>query len=314
MARIRAVVVDPNALARLALGEVEEPQPQRNEALVRVTAISLNRGEVRRAQTAEAGSTIGWDIAGVIERPAANGSGPAAGTRVVGMLGTGAWAERVAVPTNAMAPLPDAVTDAQAACLPVAGLTALRALEHGGLLVGKRVLITGASGGVGQFALQIAHRSGAIVVGTARQTRSEGAAREMGADEVVVGDDIEGARRFGPYDLVVESVGGQSLGQAMSMLAPEATCVTLGVSGGTETTFSVGQFYLTGGATLYGFILFHEHARNPVAGDLARLAAMVADGSLRVPITLEAPWTRIGEVAQQLTDRAFTGKAVLYVE
>jgi NADPH:quinone reductase-like Zn-dependent oxidoreductase len=307
-------VIDPEAPSRLALGEVEAPRPQRSEALVRVKAISLNRGEVRRAGSAEAGATIGWDIAGVVEAPAEDGSGPALGTRVVGMLASGAWAERIALPTNALAPLPDAVTDAQAACLPVAGVTALRALEHGGLLSGKRVLITGASGGVGQFALQIANAAGALTVGSVRQQRSEACAREMGAHEVVVGDDLEAARQHGPFDLVVESVGGDSLAQALTMLAPAATCVALGASASGQSTINVSAFYLTGGATLYGFILFYEHARNPIGRDLGRLVALVAAGTLRVPVALEASWERVGQVAQQLTDRAFTGKAVLYVD
>src|SRR5439155_782458 len=84
-----------------------------------------NRGEVRRAGMAAAGWRPGWDLAGELERAAADGSGPRAGARVVGMLGEGAWAERVAVPTHALAELPEKVTFSQAATFPVAGLTAL---------------------------------------------------------------------------------------------------------------------------------------------------------------------------------------------
>jgi NADPH:quinone reductase len=101
---------------------------------VRVEAISLNRGEVRRAGMAEAGWRPGWDLAGTIEQPAADGSGLPAGARVVGLLPSASWAETVAVPTDALAALPDAVCFAQAATLPVAGLTALYALEQGGNL------------------------------------------------------------------------------------------------------------------------------------------------------------------------------------
>src|SRR5689334_25030610 len=145
----RAVVVDPAAPGRLTIASVPDPTPDRSEAVVRVRAISLNRGEVRRAGMAAAGWRPGWDFAGEVERAAADGSGPRAGSRVVGMLGEGAWAERVAVPTHALAELPDKVTFSQAATLPVAGLTALYAMAKGGLLVGKRVLVTGATGGVG---------------------------------------------------------------------------------------------------------------------------------------------------------------------
>jgi NADPH:quinone reductase-like Zn-dependent oxidoreductase len=233
---------------------------------------------------------------------------------VVGTVGTAAWAEYVAVPTFALAELPDGVTFGQAATLPVAGLTALRGLERGGLLLERNVLITGASGGVGQFACQIARMSGARVVASVRQDRSEAPAREAGAQEVVVGDDLSPASEYGPFDLILESVGGQTLATAMTLLAPGGTCVSLGVSGGNEATFNVRSFYLTGGASLYGFILFYEARRKPVAGDLARLLRVVADGRLKTRIEFEAPWTRVGEAAQKLTERSYVGKGVLYID
>ena len=111
---IRAVVVDPNAPAHLTIGSVDDPQPRADEALIRVSAISLNRGEVRGAQAAKPGARPGWDIAGVVEKEAADGSGPKAGQRVVGMLRTGAWAELIDIPTPNLAVLPDNVSFQQA--------------------------------------------------------------------------------------------------------------------------------------------------------------------------------------------------------
>ena len=94
--QVRAVVVDPAAPGRLAIKPVELRDPDRDEVAVRVTAISLNRGETRRAvQQADPGWRPGWDFVGVTETAAADGSGPRPGTRVVGILPSGAWAERV---------------------------------------------------------------------------------------------------------------------------------------------------------------------------------------------------------------------------
>src|SRR3990172_3918124 len=99
----RAVVVDPEAPGRLVIRPVAEPVPDRGEAVVRVRAISLNRGEVRRSGMAADGWRPGWDLAGEVQRAAADGSGPRVGARVVGLLPQRAWAQRVALPTHALA-------------------------------------------------------------------------------------------------------------------------------------------------------------------------------------------------------------------
>ncbi|HZT89774.1 MAG TPA: zinc-binding dehydrogenase [Stellaceae bacterium] len=316
MARqVRAVVVDAGAAERLALRSVELAPAARDEVVVRVTAISLNRGETRRALTmAQPGWRPGWDFAGVVEDEAADGSGPRRGTRVVGLLPSGAWAERVACRTHAVAALPDAVSDAQAATLPVAGLTALHALRQGGLLLGRKVLIDGASGGVGHLACQLALAAGAFVWGHTRSEAHRDLVAEACDGRVVVGPNLEAARPRGPFHLIVDSVGGSALSAALTMLAPNGTCVTLGVSEGNTATFESRNFFSTGGTRLYGLTLFHELMSVERAGvGLALLADLIAAGKLKPRIEIEAPWTEIGTVARRLLDRGFAGKAVLHV-
>lgn len=314
MSKIKAIIVDPDAPARLTLGEKEEPSPAPGEALVRVAAISLNRGEVRRAQGAKAGFNPGWDLAGTVERAAEDGgTGPSEGARVVGLMNPGAWAELVAVPTTSLAELPESVSFEDASTLPVAGLTALYTLEAGGNLLGRGVLVTGASGGAGQFALQLARDAGARVVALVRRGEHEALARDAGAHEVAVGERGDAAEDYGPFDLIVDSVGGPVLGDALGMLAPGGTCVSFGTSAGNEVTFDVRDFYLTGGASLRGFILFHEVRARPASAGLARLLKLVADGRLKTNVSVEESWTEVGGVAQRLLDRGYTGKAVLRV-
>jgi NADPH:quinone reductase len=308
MADTRAVVVDPDAPGRLVLRPVPEPTPDRGEAIVAVHAISLNRGEVRRSTMAPAGWRPGWDLAGTVERAAADGSGPKAGVRVVGFLPEGAWAERVAVPTHALAELPGKVTFSQAATFPVAGLTALHALGKNGPILGKRVLVTGATGGVGDFAVQLARLGGAHVTAAVRRADQAAAVRQLGAHEVAVGDEIPATPK---YDLILESVGGKTLGTALAALERGGVCVTLGVSASSEVTFDARAFFVAGRTQLYGFYLFTELGNEPAAIGLRRLADLVAAGQLAPHISVERPWTEIAQVAADLIARKYPGKAVL---
>ncbi|MGZ6391881.1 MAG: zinc-binding dehydrogenase [Ktedonobacterales bacterium] len=312
--QMRAIVVDPSAPGRLALTEVAMPRPATNEALVRVAAISLTPYEIKAVASAAAGTRPGWEFAGTVERAADDGAGPREGARVAGFLDAGAWAEWLAVPTPTLGVLPDSVSFSQAATLPIAGLTALYALERGGPLLGRSVLITGASGGVGQFASQLARHGGAArVVGVVRSAAHVEAARGAGAQEVVVGEDNAGAERFGPYDVILESVGGASLASALPLVVEGGTCIAFGTTGGGESTIRVWDLYGRGGVTLYGFLINYEVKHKPIAAGLPRLARMVADGTLRTSIGAEAPWTEIARVGQDLLARRFTGKAVLHV-
>src|ERR1043165_588853 len=141
---------------KLVMAEAPMPVPRSDEVLVQVEAISLNRGEVRSAALGADGVIPGWDVAGRMVET---------GQRIAGMLHRGAWAEYAAVPLHASAPIPDDVATSIAATLPLAGLTVMRALAVGGALLGKRVLITGATGGVGSLAVQLATIAGANVPG-----------------------------------------------------------------------------------------------------------------------------------------------------
>lgn len=310
---IRAVLVDPSAPGNVYVGEAPAPEALPGQALVRVAATSLNRGEIRMAgipSMGPVGRRIGWDFAGTVEKAAQTG-GPREGSRVVGMLGTGAWAELIAVPVESLAVLPDEVSFAQAATLPVAGLTALYGLEKGGSMLGRTVLVTGGTGGVGHMGIQIARAGGARVVATARSEEKAAVVRAAGAHEVIVSEDPAAIAKHGPYDVVLDGVGGPVLGAAIGCLAKNGVCVIYGVTAAPEITFNGTAFYRAGGATIYGLVLFHEMARTPAGVGLARLAALIAEGKLRPLVEVEAPLDRLPEIAKGLIDRAYVGKAVI---
>jgi NADPH:quinone reductase len=299
---MRALVANRSSDSGVSVKEAPEPQVGPDDVLVEVRAVSLNRGEVRRMPMREEGTIPGWDVAGVVLE------GPQEGTRVVGLVDEGAWAERVAVPTNRMAPLPDDVSFEAASTLPVAGLTAIRALEVGGPLLGRRVLVTGAAGGVGCFAVQLAHRAGAHVTGVVRSLERGQAVKDLGADELITELAPEGE----PFDLLLESVGGASLAAALTRVGRKGTVVAFGASSPDPTTFDVTSFYNRGGPRLYGLRVFHElEFHGSAVRDLTFLVGELAAGRLDPQIGLTGSLWEPDASLKALLDRQVAGKAVL---
>ena len=238
----------------------------------------------------------------------AGSDGPAAGTRVVGLADEGGWAELAAVPTSRIAPLPDDVSFDAASTLPVAALTALRALEVGGPLLGRRVLITGASGGVGRFAIQLAHRAGAHVTGVIGSPERGEGLQELGADELITEFTPEGEH----FDLILESVGADSLAAALGRVGWKGTVVAFGASSPGPTTFDISGFYNRGGPTLYGLRVFHElEFHGSGVRDLTFLVGELAAGRLDPQIGVTGSLWDPDEALKALIDRRVPGKAVL---
>ncbi len=307
---MRALVTTLDPAAPMAVRDVPDPEPASNQALVGVKAFSLNRGELRSVVNNGAGWIPGQDIAGVVLKAASDGSGPPAGARVVGLTDECGWAEQAAVSAYRMAVLPDNVSFAQACTLPVAGLTALRCVRLGGALVGRRVLITGAAGGVGTLAVQIAAHAGAHVTAVVGRADRGAGLRGLGAADVVEG--IENAT--GRYWLILESGGGTSLSTAVRLVEPRGTVAVYGNSAASESTISFGDFRGAQNARIQSFFYFTSEAEEMFAPDMGLLVSLVADGHLKPVIGTERSWTDFAEVAEALRARRIGGKAVFRVE
>lgn len=276
------------------------PEPAEGEVLIRVGAAGINpydwhhyRGEpmlfvrptfgVRRPRRP---ITVGADVAGVVAQVGAGVTGLSPGDRVYGEVGYGTCAEFVAADAERVAPMPAGLTFEQAAALPMGALTALQALRDGGLEPGQRVLVNGASGGVGHMAVQLAKAMGAAEVTGVCSTRNLDLVTRLGADRVVdyTREDVAAERG---YDLIVDTVGSLSTRAMAVMLQPEGTVVLVG--GGR------GRWVEPGGQVIRG-LLQSPFLRGRVTGvfnvetsaeALGTITAMVEAGSV-TPVVEQA--------------------------
>ena len=310
-ATIRSVLTDATAEGQVRWGERAMRAADPHEVIVRVAAFSLNRGELNSAGRKPAGSPIGWDVAGTVDRTAPGG--PAEGTRVVGFCRRQeGWAETVPLPVDDVAALPDGVSFVDAATLPVAGGTALACLDAAGRsLLGRRMLVTGVTGGVGGFAVQLGVLSGAHVIAQVRRQDQAEYAASLGAHQVAVTDDGSSLAAEGPFDVIVDGVGGPILQAALPQLDASGFAVNYGVTGSGKIELGLGAMLSKGRAVLRGLNLYAVSEEIAPRRWLARLVSLLADGRLKVAVAETADWSTVGATARKLLDRKFYGKAVL---
>ncbi|MFT5429407.1 MAG: NADPH2:quinone reductase [Myxococcota bacterium] len=312
---IRALVGSPGAPGCLALTDVAGPTVAAGEVLVRPVASSFNHGELRGAQNAPAGTRLGWDFVGHITDCGSDVNLLAVGDLVVGLssktLARGAWAQHIAVPANAVARMPATLDIDAMATLPVAGLTALHAV--GGDLLGRRVLVTGASGGVGALAVQLAVAAGARVIAQVRRAERVDFAHDMGAHEVVLCSDGTHFDTLAPVDRVVDGVGGPILERAFARLRPGGAAVTYGAAHTAHLSLSVWTFIQSSGATLQGLHLDRTLTAEPANIGLARLLELVVTGRLKPAVSRVADWSEAGPLAVEILERRIPGKAVIRI-
>ncbi|WP_249998751.1 alcohol dehydrogenase catalytic domain-containing protein [Actinoplanes sp. M2I2] len=287
------------------LVDTAEPRLRDADLLVGIRAVGINPGEamIRQMRTAEPGGRVilGWEFAGVVQAVGPEATGFAVGDRVMGtgdMARDGAWAERLAVDHRVVARIPDELSFADAASLPIGGLTAWEALfrDQEGLTAGiDRVLIVGGAGSVGTLATQLLKsRTSALVVSTASRPESREWSTRMGADVVVdhTGDVPGQLRAAGVdrIDLVVSTSGtAGNVGWIAETLRPFGHLAAVDLSGPvdlgpliaksaslhTETVFS--RFLAGGDLAAQGKVLT-ELASDVVAGRLRPIATTVLDG------------------------------------
>lgn len=303
---MRAIVFDPDAPRNFAFAEAPAPVPTApSELLIDVKAISLNFGEVYSGDNAKnPGDIPGWDSAGVVVVPAADGSGPPAGARVVGADWSQGWAEQRVLTSDNVAIIPDPIDFETAAALSVAGATAVQTVRKLGAVVGRRVLITGASGGVGRLAVQLAARAGAHVVAAVGSSQRGAGLQELGADEVVVG--LDGVA---PVYGVLEHVGGSLLADAFRLLEDGGRVISTGAASGQPTTID----FEAGRMTMLHKTIETFMTAWPVGRDLEYVLELTARGQLDAQIGYRDSWDNLDVAVEALLGRAVAGKVALTV-
>lgn len=317
------------------LEEVGRPEPGAGEILVRVHAAALNpvdykfrQGMLRPIHRPRLPITLGSDLAGTVEAVGAGASQFAVGDRVFARsenLEMGALAEFVAIPEGVAATMPPTLEFEPAAATPLAALTVLQALRDVlGVKPGWRILITGATGGVGTFAIQLAKRMGAEVNVTA-SSRGEALARRLGADQVIDYEKERFEERLSDLDGVFDLIGGATLRRCFQVAKKGATVVSVG---GVPEPHTAGDLH--GGfvmSAMFAAISVRERLaawRNGAryryyfmhsdGDDLAELASMIEAGTLEPVIDRTFPFARTADAFAYLEAGHAKGKVVVTME
>jgi NADPH:quinone reductase-like Zn-dependent oxidoreductase len=299
---MRAVVMrrtgDPDVLA---IEELPPPEPAEGEVLIRVRAVAINPIEwkFRRGLIAkELPAVLGSDISGTIE--VSRAPGLEVGQDVFGLAASGGYAELATSPAALIARKPAALSDEQAAALPVAGLTAWQALfDRGGLERGQTVLIAGAAGGVGHLAVQFAKHAGARVIGTG-SAGNRAYVLGLGADGYLDYASADVAELAGTADVVFDTVGGETTESLLVALREGGILVTIAGAPPQEAAQARG-------------VRAELLIMSPSSEQLARIAELVAAGEVHVEIAEVLPLSEVRR-AHELSESGHTrGKLILRV-
>ncbi len=297
----------------LLLREIEKPVPGEGEVLVKIQAVSINAADYRSMKLGiiPKGRIFGADIAGRIETAGKNTSLFEPGEAVLADLasvGFGGFAEYAAVPEKALTPKPESLTFEQAAALPMAAVTALQGLRDSGCVqAGQQVLIYGAGGGVGTFAVQLARHLGAQVSAVCG-TRNVDLVKSLGAAQVIDYTREDALKRGQRYDLILAVNGSRALRDYLRALKPKGKLVIVGGS-----LSQVVKSILLGTFLSLGEKKIRTLAAKPSPSDLAWIAGLAAEGKIKAVIDRLFPFEELPAAVRYLNEGHASGKVVIRV-
>jgi NADPH:quinone reductase-like Zn-dependent oxidoreductase len=304
---------------KIGSGSHEDPVPGLGQALIRVHAAGLNGADPVQVagfyppppEAGVPGDIPGMELAGEVVESRAPVPRFEPGTRVMAIVAGAAQAELAVVDERQLMPVPDGIDWAEAGGFPEVFATAYDALVgQARLRSGQRLLINGAGGGVGTAAVQLGNALGAEVTASVRNEKNRPGVEALGAKRAVSPDE---AFEHGPFDVVLELVGGPNLAPNVKALAPWGTIVVIGVSAGTDAAFDLRRLMTTRGTVRASTLRYRTPEEKAL---LARqletsVLPLVADGRLRVPIDTEFPLAEVADAYERFSAGGHLGKIVL---
>jgi len=310
------------------LDEIEKPAPEDNQVLIKVRAASLNAFDAYVIRDTWLGRLIfglrkprdarlGQDVAGQVEAVGKNETQFKPGDEVFG-ISRGALAEYACTPERALAAKPANVSFEQVASLPLAGLTALQGLREGKIQAGQKVLINGATGGVGTFAVQIAKSLGAEVTAVC-STRNLDLVRSIGADHVIDYTKDDFTKSDERYDVIFDNVCNHSFAERRHVLNPKGICVLAGMGGagvkGSEAIGRIaGNIFTARASSLFTDQKFAQYRTKSSKQDLTLLADLIRTGKITPVIDRRYKLGEAPEALRYLNEGHVRGKVVITVE
>lgn len=312
---------------RLELTEIGTPVPGDGDVLIRVRATSVNpydwhlmRGEPRIARLMPGGlglsrpqvSILGADIAGTVEAVGPGVTTWRAGDEVIAFLSGGGFGEFVTVPQEELIGKPANLSFTQAAAIPLAGVTAAVALRSGSVQAGQRVLVNGASGGVGIFAVQLARIAGAQVTGVCG-ARNADLVRSLGAGEVIDYRERDFTRTGRMFDLLIDIAGTKPLSACKRIITPDGAFVAVGGPAGrwVQPMGHVMGAMIAGRFDKRRVTLADVTRKTDAPAELGRLVALAAAGELVPVIDREYPFEQIPQAVSYQEQGHCAGKVVV---
>lgn len=306
----------------LQLKEIEKPIPKEDEVLLQLHAAAVNPLDWRRMRAEPFlvrlsegllrpnDLILGADVAGQVVAVGDKVTDFRIGDRVYGETSAGGFAEYSAVAAEKLTLVPENLTCAQAAAVPVAAFTALQGLRKGQIQAGERVLINGASGGVGTFAVQMAKAFGAEVTGVCSKRNME-LVRSIGADHVIDYTAEDFTKLGIQYDLIYDAVGNYSVAAYQRALQPQGSCVVAGFTtlGHLFQVMLLGAWVSKRGGRQVGL----QGMAQPNQADLRTITEMLETGKIRPVIDREYPLAEAAEAIRYVETKHARGKVIITI-